>query len=117
MPRRAIQALNSYSMGGRPLRVNEAQDKPRAAVAVVRAVAAAAVVAAAAAVAVAAVGHGGGGGGGAGTLLLANRCGCKGRREPGLCFSTLSDRYCASARDWPSGRYCAWVSPAAAARG
>ena len=26
---RAIQALNGYSMGGRPLRVNEAQDKPR----------------------------------------------------------------------------------------
>ena len=25
---RAIQALNGYSMGGRPLRVNEAQDKP-----------------------------------------------------------------------------------------
>ncbi len=26
---RAIQALNGYSMGGRPLRVNEAQDPPR----------------------------------------------------------------------------------------
>jgi RNA recognition motif-containing protein len=26
---RAIQALNGYAMGGRPLRVNEAQDKPR----------------------------------------------------------------------------------------
>jgi len=26
---RAIGALNGYSMGGRPLRVNEAQDKPR----------------------------------------------------------------------------------------
>lgn len=26
---RAIQNLNGYSMGGRPLRVNEAQDKPR----------------------------------------------------------------------------------------
>ena len=26
---RAIQALNGFSMGGRPLRVNEAQDKPR----------------------------------------------------------------------------------------
>ena len=26
---KAIQALNGYSMGGRPLRVNEAQDKPR----------------------------------------------------------------------------------------
>lgn len=26
---RAIQALNGYQMGGRPLRVNEAQDKPR----------------------------------------------------------------------------------------
>jgi RNA recognition motif-containing protein len=26
---RAIQSLNGYSMGGRPLRVNEAQDKPR----------------------------------------------------------------------------------------
>jgi cold-inducible RNA-binding protein len=26
---RAIQALNGYTMGGRPLRVNEAQDKPR----------------------------------------------------------------------------------------
>lgn len=26
---RAIQALNGYSMSGRPLRVNEAQDKPR----------------------------------------------------------------------------------------
>ena len=26
---RAIQALNGYSMGGRPLRVNEAQDRPR----------------------------------------------------------------------------------------
>ncbi len=26
---RAIQALNGYSMCGRPLRVNEAQDKPR----------------------------------------------------------------------------------------
>lgn len=26
---RAIQALNGYSMNGRPLRVNEAQDKPR----------------------------------------------------------------------------------------
>ena len=25
----AIAALNGYSMGGRPLRVNEAQDKPR----------------------------------------------------------------------------------------
>ncbi len=28
---RAIQALNGYSMGGRALRVNEAQDKPRGA--------------------------------------------------------------------------------------
>lgn len=27
---RAIQNLNGYSMNGRPLRVNEAQDKPRA---------------------------------------------------------------------------------------
>jgi RNA recognition motif-containing protein len=26
---RAIQGLNGYSMNGRPLRVNEAQDKPR----------------------------------------------------------------------------------------
>ena len=26
---RAIQALNGYSMGGRPLRVNEAQERPR----------------------------------------------------------------------------------------
>jgi RNA recognition motif-containing protein len=26
---RAIQSLNGYSMNGRPLRVNEAQDKPR----------------------------------------------------------------------------------------
>jgi len=26
---RAIQSLNGYNMGGRPLRVNEAQDKPR----------------------------------------------------------------------------------------
>ena len=26
---RAIQALNGHEMGGRPLRVNEAQDKPR----------------------------------------------------------------------------------------
>jgi len=26
---RAIQALNGYSMNGRPLRVNEAQDRPR----------------------------------------------------------------------------------------
>ena len=26
---RAIQSLNGYQMGGRPLRVNEAQDKPR----------------------------------------------------------------------------------------
>jgi RNA recognition motif-containing protein len=26
---RAIQNLNGYQMGGRPLRVNEAQDKPR----------------------------------------------------------------------------------------
>jgi len=26
---KAIQSLNGYSMGGRPLRVNEAQDKPR----------------------------------------------------------------------------------------
>lgn len=26
---KAIQALNGYSMNGRPLRVNEAQDKPR----------------------------------------------------------------------------------------
>lgn len=26
---RAIQALNGFSMNGRPLRVNEAQDKPR----------------------------------------------------------------------------------------
>jgi RNA recognition motif-containing protein len=26
---RAIESLNGYSMGGRPLRVNEAQDKPR----------------------------------------------------------------------------------------
>jgi len=26
---RAIEALNGYSMGGRPLRVNEAQDRPR----------------------------------------------------------------------------------------
>jgi cold-inducible RNA-binding protein len=26
---KAIQALNGHSMGGRPLRVNEAQDKPR----------------------------------------------------------------------------------------
>ena len=26
---RAIQALNGYLMGGRPLRVNEAQDRPR----------------------------------------------------------------------------------------
>jgi len=26
---RAIQSLNGYSMGGRPLRVNEAQDRPR----------------------------------------------------------------------------------------
>ena len=26
---RAIQALNGHDMGGRPLRVNEAQDKPR----------------------------------------------------------------------------------------
>ena len=26
---RAIQALNGFSMGGRPLRVTEAQDKPR----------------------------------------------------------------------------------------
>ena len=26
---RAIQNLNSHDMGGRPLRVNEAQDKPR----------------------------------------------------------------------------------------
>ena len=26
---RAIQAMNGYSMNGRPLRVNEAQDKPR----------------------------------------------------------------------------------------
>ena len=25
---RAIQSLNGYSMGGRPLRVNEAQDRP-----------------------------------------------------------------------------------------
>jgi RNA recognition motif-containing protein len=33
MPRadaaRAIQNLNGYDMGGRPLKVNEAQDKPR----------------------------------------------------------------------------------------
>jgi RNA recognition motif-containing protein len=33
MPRadaeRAIQNLNGFSMGGRPLKVNEAQDKPR----------------------------------------------------------------------------------------
>ncbi|HMN45592.1 MAG TPA: RNA-binding protein [Povalibacter sp.] len=33
MPRgdaeRAIQALNGHNMGGRPLKVNEAQDKPR----------------------------------------------------------------------------------------
>ena len=27
---RAIAALNGHTMGGRPLRVNEAQDKPRA---------------------------------------------------------------------------------------
>jgi RNA recognition motif-containing protein len=27
---RAIQSLNGYSMNGRPLKVNEAQDKPRA---------------------------------------------------------------------------------------
>ena len=27
--RAAIQALNGFSMNGRPLRVNEAQDKPR----------------------------------------------------------------------------------------
>ena len=26
---RAMQALNGHNMGGRPLRVNEAQDKPR----------------------------------------------------------------------------------------
>ena len=26
---RAMQALNGFSMGGRPLRVNEAQDRPR----------------------------------------------------------------------------------------
>jgi cold-inducible RNA-binding protein len=26
---RAIQSLNGYQMGGRPLRVNEAQEKPR----------------------------------------------------------------------------------------
>jgi RNA recognition motif-containing protein len=26
---RAIQSLNGFNMGGRPLRVNEAQDKPR----------------------------------------------------------------------------------------
>ena len=26
---KAIQGLNGYNMGGRPLRVNEAQDKPR----------------------------------------------------------------------------------------
>src|SRR5580658_8958191 len=26
---RAIQSLNGHNMGGRPLRVNEAQDKPR----------------------------------------------------------------------------------------
>jgi len=26
---KAIQSLNGYNMGGRPLRVNEAQDKPR----------------------------------------------------------------------------------------
>jgi RNA recognition motif-containing protein len=26
---RAIQSLNGFSMNGRPLRVNEAQDKPR----------------------------------------------------------------------------------------
>src|SRR6201995_5395690 len=26
---RAIQALNGHDLGGRPLRVNEAQDKPR----------------------------------------------------------------------------------------
>ncbi|MGB8326304.1 MAG: RNA-binding protein, partial [Steroidobacteraceae bacterium] len=26
---KAIESLNGYSMGGRPLRVNEAQDKPR----------------------------------------------------------------------------------------
>jgi RNA recognition motif-containing protein len=26
---KAIQSLNGYSMNGRPLRVNEAQDKPR----------------------------------------------------------------------------------------
>jgi RNA recognition motif-containing protein len=26
---KAIQSLNGYTMGGRPLRVNEAQDKPR----------------------------------------------------------------------------------------
>ena len=33
MPRadaqKAIQSLNGYEMGGRPLKVNEAQDKPR----------------------------------------------------------------------------------------
>jgi hypothetical protein len=26
---RAMQALNGFNMGGRPLRVNEAQDRPR----------------------------------------------------------------------------------------
>ncbi len=57
---RAIQALNGYSMGGRPLRVNEAQDKPRTAVAVVvgcpgSAVVVAAAIAAAVAVAAAVV--------------------------------------------------------------
>ena len=38
---RAIQNLNGQDMGGRPLRVNEAQDKPRRAAAVVRVAAAA----------------------------------------------------------------------------
>ncbi len=52
---RAMQALNGFNMGGRPLRVNEAQDRPRtgavAAAAVVRvAVAVRAAVAAATAV-------------------------------------------------------------------
>ncbi len=52
---KAMQALNGFNMGGRPLRVNEAQDRPRTGgVAVVR-VAVAARVAAAATVVAAAV--------------------------------------------------------------
>jgi len=58
---RAIQSLNGFNMGGRPLRVNEAQDKPRTGAVVVRAAAVVVIAAAVAAVvavaaAVAAVG-------------------------------------------------------------